>query len=598
MEPSTERRDFHVALAAMAIALFTFSFTFLYWNRFLAPSSGATSFYAAERILAGEVPYRDFLFLTPPLHALKIAALIRLFGERLAVPRIEAMFERTILSVMLFVWLARCCRISASFLATMVAMVVFACDMADSLANYHHDSVFWAVGAGLFASLSLDNPRSVPLSVASGLFAGLCFATKQTTGAAVLVSIPTLVTWWTLRARKGGIPHRFLVLFLLGWSLPIAALLIWLARAHALGAFWASVFLNGGSKGSLWTLLTRPFLQMPGMILLSLGVVAAVSLLLRRFGRRQTSRAESPIRTILAVCCSAAVLGCGAWTARSAAAPALFSRFIWFHWFLILLALVSCGLVFLVLSYRPIEADSSKLRGRRWFLSGLSFAIAYALALSWPAYSPMVVPALALVVAIALDRLEASAPGAMCALGVVVVSLVAYIHASYKLTVPFSWMFWQEQPVIQATHRSRLPQLQGLLISEPTLDITERITSIIQANSGPRDSVLVYPYFPIFYVLSRRNPPTYSFNHFVDVCPDPVCASDAALTLRARPAIIVYMVESVPLLTALEAAYRGGRPSRSRDVVDAIERLAKDYRLLYTCAVPGSSRRVDVYGRK
>src|SRR5689334_17330941 len=92
-------------IGACCAAILTWLYTALYWNRFLAPSAGVTFFYAGELILQGKMPFRDFLFLGPPLHAIKAALLIRLFGDALIVARVEAVIQRTILAVLLFWWL-------------------------------------------------------------------------------------------------------------------------------------------------------------------------------------------------------------------------------------------------------------------------------------------------------------------------------------------------------------------------------------------------------------------------------------------------------------------------------------------------------------
>ncbi len=277
-------------------------------------------------------------------------------------------------------------------------------------------------------------------------------------------------------------------------------------------------------------------------------------------------------------------------------AAAFLSLFLSFHWFIILLAFVSSGLVFLYLSRGFFQGKLTTAGRNRWLLCGLSFAIAYMLALSWPAYSPMVVPGLAVVIALSLDSLESSAV-TLASVAAGVVALVIYSHVSYKLIDPFGWMFWQEPPTACASHSSQLPELRGLLLSEPTLQFTERVTSIIETHTKPGDTVLVYPYFPLFYVLSHRSPPTYGFNHFLDVCPDAVCNGDAKLLLQSSPAVIVYMVELTPAMDALESAYRGGRSSGSRNVASAIEKISTGYHLLYSFPTPGYSRQINVYVR-
>src|SRR5208283_3179747 len=183
---------------------------------------------------------------------------------------------------------------------------------------------------------------------------------------------------------------------------------IWLYCAHALAPFWSTVFVNGGSKGTLGTLLTRPFLQMPVMVSWGLVTAALIGLLLHR--RSAATRPETLPPTLAAACAAALVLPASVWTARSPLAAELLKSFIPFHWFVIVLAFLGSGMLFIYLSWRLFHSSLSAGRRDRWFLAGLSFVIAYMLALSWPAYSPMVVPSLALAVAFAMDRLETSAP--------------------------------------------------------------------------------------------------------------------------------------------------------------------------------------------
>src|SRR4051794_40740861 len=118
----------YVGLSACLAAVVILFFTLLYWNRFLAASASADFLVMAEDILHGRIPYRDFFLIKPPLHALKLAGLIAVFGDRLAVLRFEAMLERGVLAAVTILWLARFVRTQTAFLATIAAMVVFAGD--------------------------------------------------------------------------------------------------------------------------------------------------------------------------------------------------------------------------------------------------------------------------------------------------------------------------------------------------------------------------------------------------------------------------------------------------------------------------------------
>jgi len=116
----------------------------VWWNRFSGLSDAAFLMYG-QQVLAGRIPYRDFHLPIPPLTVLKTAALIKVFGGFVIVPRILAMFERACLAAALFCWLASSFRLRDALLGTMVSMIVFCGDLADQLSSYHHDSVFLAV---------------------------------------------------------------------------------------------------------------------------------------------------------------------------------------------------------------------------------------------------------------------------------------------------------------------------------------------------------------------------------------------------------------------------------------------------------------------
>jgi hypothetical protein len=263
----------------------------------------------------------------------------------------------------------------------------------------------------------------------------------------------------------------------------------------------------------------------------------------------------------------------------------------------IISALTGSAFLFFDHGWRFLKGTMTEREQQIWMLSAVSFAVAYMLSLSWAVYSPMAAPGVALIVGLALDRLEGASAKRFYALAALIL-LFACSSITGKLTHPFQWMYWADSPVDQARFASTLPKLKGLRMSEPTLSLTENITHLIQEHTKPGDSLLVYPYFPVFYVVTGLNPPTYTFNHYLDVCPDPVCTADAA-TLRAHPPdAIVYLVENEPDLAQDELVFRSGRKSGSREVAKAIEDLAAGYQKRLSSPVPGSTRVIEVYTRR
>src|SRR5579862_7713519 len=615
---SPEQRNRCIAIGAVALTVFLTIFTACYWNRFLAASSGGTSFFAAEQILKGRMPYRDFLFLTPPLHALKLALLIHFFGDQLVVARLDGMVERILTGLMLYFWLVRFCRAASAMLGALVAIILFASDAADSLADYHHDSVFWAVAAGLCASAFLARSslvRGTVLALGSGLCASLCFLTKQTTGVGILSSIAVMVAFLEWKAGRSRAAHRFLQMLIAAWVLPVLVFLGWLWREHALTSFVQCMVTGSNSKGPYLTILTRPFTQNT-----FLSITASILTLLFAFWVRRTRPTSQPEswRTVvwvvffiaLIVGVSTASVFTGAWwpgsdplrgpipgtrEAHPLPFPTLF--FDLAQALMLELSITGSMLVFFYYGFRFTKNGLTRREEQIWFMSAASFGVAYMLSLSWAAYSPMVVPGVAMVAALALDRLQGS-KGKGFAIVAGLSLLYVYGGFGMKLLRPHGWMFWSEPSIAEALHASKLPKLAGLRISEPTLSLTEEITALVRAHTRPGDSLLVYPYFPLFYSLTEREPSTYVFNHYLDVCPDPLCRQEAAAIRRHPPDAIIYMVEDDKQLTRDEKVYRAGGKSASRGVARAIEDIAPGYHKLLSTQIPNTFRVIEVYTKR
>jgi hypothetical protein len=595
-------------LGALGTALLCAFFTGLYWNRFLAASAGGTFFYLGEQILKGRLPYRDIFLVVTPLQAFKMAALIRLFGDQIIVARAESLFERVLLGVMIYFLLTRYCKAASATLASFLTIVVTASDPADALINYHVDSVFWAVAAAMCLTgfLSASTGRSqMWLAAGSGVFSALSLLTKQTTGAGIVVALAIVmiaITW-----KDGGMSNvlGFAIPFGVAWLFVIAVFVGWLVSVGALVPFLNTVLMTNTSKGRPLAVLTRIFTQFSWAFQPMVFITPLLAIIFSRFKARKVSQSLAMIvfvivagvATLTLILLSFATKT--AWPGTSPISPVV-------EWqtgltmaaemFSTMLAFTGSAYIFLNIACRWVRRPLTLREKQIWLMSAVSFATAYMLSLSWAIYSPMVAPGLALVTGLALDRCEASSWRRFAALSSVVFVII-YGAAGVKLMRPFAWMAWYEPPVGQATHASSLPKLAGLRVEGSALALTEDITHLVQAHTKPGDSLLVYPYFPLFYSLTDLDPPTRTFNHYLDVCPDQICIQDAVTILEHPPDAIVYMVEDEALLAKDEAIFRSGRRSGSRAVAQAIEKLAGSYQKLLSAPLPGSSRVIEVYAK-
>jgi hypothetical protein len=179
----TSRRT--LVLGALIVAIVTLGFFSLFFNRFAGVRAINGSVLVGQALLSGKVPYRDWFAPTPPLNMLKNALVVRMFGSALIVPRVFALFERTVLALILYFWLARLFRTYHAALAAIVAIVVSAGDLTDPISSYNHDTILLAVASGFFAALCLDHHSSGiawSFALLTGSSGGLCLATKQNMG--------------------------------------------------------------------------------------------------------------------------------------------------------------------------------------------------------------------------------------------------------------------------------------------------------------------------------------------------------------------------------------------------------------------------------
>lgn len=626
-----------VVACCLLVTLFALAFTLLWWNRYLGVTNDGWHFFHAQQILDGRVPYRDFYLFIPPLHPLRVAAEIALFGDYLIVPQLFGLLERLLLFNVLCVWLCRFFAARYVALGVMTGAAFYLADASESLSSLHHEAIFWATLAAFCLSSALASVKRKPAwCAAAGVLAGLAFLGKQTSGIGIAVAIALFLL---LAAKRDGwqTTRKALTSYAAGLALPIAALFIWLASQHAFAAYIEQIFLRGpSSKGALSETLLRPLtmliedLYLRRFALLALLLLAALALLLYRKQRQaatKTDDATTLSATVLQVASRPEKRG-GGWrdisggvlcviTIVGGAALVLLTgvllsqtgepgdSFLMQAAVYVPLFIAELGMLALCAVYARGWWRGT-LAGEDWqqFAFALTtLAVLATLALSWVAFISMAIPALPFLIALALGRLRrlpqdwlTRAARLALTAGCAVVTLVAVWG---KLSAPYGWAAWQEPAVHRATEVSALPELAGLKISPATKAQVERITHLIQQHATADEAVFVYPHLPIFYTLAHRRPATFAAVHFFDVNPDYVARQDARRILEAPPAVIVDFEFSEAQIVDNEQLFRGGKPSGQRELMAAIGELtASQYELLASYEAPARRNPIRVWARR
>src|SRR5262245_44830050 len=133
----------------------------------------------AQRILRGEVLYRDFFsFFTPGSYYL-LAILFKIFGNSLMTARITLAVFGGVDSVVTYLLTRRVCRRGSAL--TIAALVTLTTVPYRFMALHNWDSTLWACLA-LYSAVRLVESRKAPWAFAMGTLTSLTFLFEQSKG--------------------------------------------------------------------------------------------------------------------------------------------------------------------------------------------------------------------------------------------------------------------------------------------------------------------------------------------------------------------------------------------------------------------------------
>jgi hypothetical protein len=249
--PTGRSRTFWIGLGLALVIVLVYQLAF--FNRFFPIQEGWFSAYA-HQMLSGKTPYKDFYLFLQPIYPLLMTALIKLCGYSFIVLRIWGLFERLVLTGVLYLIFARLFRPRTALIAVLVTVAVYASNTTDVIYSYYQLTVDLALIGVYLLLVGLDAAPARwrrAAFAAAGFFAAAAFFTKQTTG--LLVALATLAAACVMlaRERRKRIPE-LLGFYFIGALVPTAAIVAWLAAVGALRPYVHQVYTGAAaSKGSL-----------------------------------------------------------------------------------------------------------------------------------------------------------------------------------------------------------------------------------------------------------------------------------------------------------------------------------------------------------
>lgn len=270
----------------------------------------------ADRILHGEVPYRDFFMFYTPGSVYLVAALFKIFGNSLAVARTSIAVVGAGCSVITYLLAHRVCSRVMAVLAAGLTMFAGVSYRPIVLHNWY--STFFAFLA-IYATVRLWESESKGWALATGLFVAVTTLIEQSKGAGLCLGFVTGYLILLIFAKQKLVRGAAFAFLALGFAVPLIVTFLYFGSTHSVGAmlqdwFWPLHHYSSVNKvpygyqdwsdaarkrmlytGTAWVRMIEIFAISPGFVipllpLLGIGWLAFATIQLRN---RKSHRSDN-----------------------------------------------------------------------------------------------------------------------------------------------------------------------------------------------------------------------------------------------------------------------------------------------------------------
>ena len=579
-------------------------YQWLYMNSFYPITEGWFSEYA-NLIRDGMIPYRDFPLLLPPLYPLTIAAFQSVFGEGLFALHVLGMFITVGIGLALFCLLRGIFNDTASAFAALIGTIYYQSGVAFLGYDFTQFLTLYLLTAGiLVANYAARIVQKAPdfrinrlLCFGAGVFLSFAILTKHSNGSVATAFLVLAVIG--LATQFGPWRERFIeiVAMATGGLLPILAVFAWLALNDAIPDFiqnvlWDALAAKGGSDAifshavaAFWgggNLLNA--MAAGAMLAGTSAVIIVATLVVRRTSNIVRHRAPfagvfeiqsaSPIRFLLLIGFGMSIMILSVRSGFSIPDSAVeFGMNAKGHAMVISVALYVIGLeVALVLVLCKPSRNAAYLFVIFVFCLGLVFGNGTSAGISEISAFVGVAIVIAALMALALPAvLPALIPSTMCA-------AFAATLVSTKFEQPYFW--WSVQPQLSSVCAQTDGFLAHVCVYPSDYLAISRISNFIKTNSSEGQQIYVFPHMPVFNIISKRRPFKGAVVSWPDFMSDRIALSIADSLKSDPPPIII--VGDVPeyVMASHERLFRAGSVSGQRSILEAIDDLARDGRII------------------
>lgn len=593
-----QKRLFGIILAILVIA-----YNFIWLNRSFTMTEGWAFFYNGL-IEEGKVPYRDFYYYLPPLNLLVDYIIWKVSAGYFFIYRLIRLAERVLLVEIMYSLISKKVNPFIASIGCFIGAVLASANVYDLVGDYNQTvQLFAALLCVLVLKYTecFDNlKKRCRIMVLIGICGGCMFLSKQTIVVATAFVFVSLILFLVVTKKEKNL-FKMIISVFFGVAIPLGITFVYLVYTRSLTEFINQVFIDTGSKGSLYDILFAKFfsvIETKGFELCA--ILAALSALIihKRKPFAPTKNDRNTAIEIILLCISSILLGfryfLPLWDGIKVSGRTLFIIPI----IIIIAAVVLvdikktygkiaviCSFVILgVLLLLNINNFTAVLYWSTQAFPAMTnlLTIVYLVELVWLFYhlikhivkkTPLALDSVVLVctslascwstlmssdgsgdvvancafisiptlVYILFKNVKITNQAYVKAFIVVCVGVFC-VCASQKIVNSYSWWGDSEAPFYEKTESSDIKALKGFKFSKEEYERYDKLYQVIKDNTDENSTIFGFPYVKAYNVLLEN----YNMDNFVpvlfyDVCADNYAKKDAKLLAKNPPDIVVWL---------------------------------------------------------
>lgn len=534
--------------------------------------------YYAKCINNGELAYRDFDYLFPPLYIYLIAIITKIFGYKLIVLRIFGVIVFAIIAFFLFLIIRTLFGDKIAMVATITSSLYMQSEVVQIFYDYIRVmDIFVVISAYLLIRLIKNefdrDLKTERLSIYLGFSIACVTLIKQNVGLIIWAFIfAYLMVAMYVVAKPRMI--RVIIKYLAGYFVPILVTALLLLTSGSLFPF---LHQTGGealaAKGGVFAIL---FHWIPNNIgafrgAIEFAVMFLAILVVSMFASKKIKKDESsanwgelclfiafPVLSFIGV-----VL-----FSKNENVAMVFDGYAYLSPYSVFLIVVPIFIYYvgktLVFRFSNDQIDYTMLCYVA--LSGMYVAIAWGCGMSGGLAEGQATLGVAFIIGLLLFSLDRKYLRLVQIFVVFVCLLMSLQLGAKKMIHSYNWWgmdesnFWESSEVSE-----KIDLLDGIKMSPETLEAYETVWEIVEQNTGKDDFIYCFPQIPSFYYLCDRNDPGVRAKvQWFDVASDASIDNDMKVLEANPPKAIIIYESSEYAYDSHERAFRAGELSATR----------------------------------